>query len=224
MQNKLDSQTIDLFAEHHEVNPSRIQIAAEAFILRGFAVSQAKELLREIHTIITLSPLRQMQTPNGYTMSVQTTSCGTFGWVSDNKGYRYERNDPLRGQPWPTMPSSFLKLAKEAAFEGGFKDFTPDCCLINHYQAGAKLSLHKDKDERDFSAPIVSISLGLPAIFLFGGLNRSDQTQRYKLEHGDVAIWGGKSRLAYHGILPVIDGDHPLTGHQRINITFRKVM
>lgn len=224
MQHKQDSQTIDLFAEMKEINPKRVELGEEAMILRGYASDIAVDLFNDINAIISESPLRKMQTPNGYTMSVQTTSCGSFGWVSDAKGYRYERNDPLTRQPWPAMPSSFIKLANQAASEAGFNNFVPDCCLINHYQAGTKLSLHKDKDERDFTAPIVSVSLGLPAIFLFGGLNRSDPTQRYKLEHGDIAVWGGKSRLVYHGIQPLIDGNHPLTGHSRINITFRKVL
>lgn len=224
MQYKQDSQTLDLFAEMNDINPKRIELAEEAVILRGYAAEVASELFREINAILTISPLRQMQTPNGYTMSVRTSSCGPFGWVSDSHGYRYAKTDPLTNQPWPAMPAQFLNIADRAAYDAGFKHFVPDCCLINSYQAGAKLSLHKDKDERDFSAPIVSISLGLPAIFLFGGINRSDKTKRYKLEHGDVAVWGGKSRLAYHGILPLIDGNHPLTGHQRINITFRKVM
>ncbi len=224
MSRKQDSQTIDLFSEMNEVNPKRIELGEEAVILRGYANDIAVELFDDINAIIAISPLRQMQTPNGYTMSVRTSSCGPYGWVSDRHGYRYAPIDPLTNQPWPALPNRFLELAHHAAQTTGFNHFVPDCCLINSYKAGAKLSLHKDKDEHDFTAPIVSISLGLPAIFLFGGLNRSDKTQRYKLEHGDVAVWGGKSRLAYHGILPLIDGNHPLTGHQRINITFRKVM
>ncbi len=224
MPKKIDPLTIDLFDDFIEINPRRIILAEDALILRGLATDIAADLIKELSTIFTQAPLRQMQTPNGYTMSVQTTSCGTFGWVSDSRGYRYERSDPYSGQAWPSMPQSFLELANNAAKEAGFNEFVPDSCLINSYQAGAKLSLHQDKNERDFSAPIVSVSLGLPAIFLFGGNVRSDRPQRHRLEHGDVVVWGKSSRLAFHGIEPLIDGNHPLTGHRRINLTFRKVM
>lgn len=224
MPKKSDPLTIDLFDDFAEINPRRIELAENAVILRGYTTDFAADLIESIEEIITQAPLRQMQTPNGYTMSVRTTSCGVLGWVSDAKGYRYERIDPSTGQHWPTMPQTFLELANKAAIEAGFNEFTPDSCLINSYEAGAKLSLHQDKNERDFSAPIVSVSLGLPAVFLFGGNQRSERPQRYRLEHGDVAVWGGVSRLAFHGIEPLIDGTHPLTGKQRINLTFRKVM
>lgn len=224
MPKKSDPLTIDLFDDFAEINPRRIELAENAVILRGYTTDFAADLIESIEEIITQAPLRQMQTQNGYTMSVRTTSCGVLGWVSDAKGYRYEHIDPSTGQHWPPMPQAFLELANNAAIEAGFNEFTPDSCLINSYEAGSKLSLHQDKNERDFSAPIVSVSLGLPAIFLFGGNQRTERPQRYRLEHGDVAVWGGVSRLAFHGIEPLIDGVHSLTGKQRINLTFRKVM
>lgn len=224
MPKKTDPYTIDLFDDDKEINPKRIKLAEGAVILRGYATDIAADLIESINAILTQAPLRQMQTPNGYTMSVRTTSCGTLGWVSDAKGYRYECRDPSSKQPWPIMPQAFLELANKVAKEAGFTDFVPDSCLINSYQAGAKLSLHQDKNERDFTAPIVSVSLGLPATFLFGGNVRSARPQRHRLEHGDVVVWGGISRMAFHGIEPLVDGEHALIGKQRINLTFRKVM
>lgn len=155
-------------------------------------------------------------------MSVAMTNCGHLGWVSDKSGYRYSSVDPENGKPWPAMPESFLRLATHAANEAGFAGFVPDACLINRYEAGTKLSLHQDKDENDFSQPIVSVSLGIPAVFLFGGLKRTDKTQRLVVQHGDVIVWGGPSRLRYHGILPVKEGKHPVLGIYRVNLTFRK--
>lgn len=163
-----------------------------------------------------------MLTPAGRRMSVAMTSCGAVGWVSDRHGYRYEPLDPETRTGWPPIPEVFADLAARAASRCGFGGFAPDTCLINRYEPGAKLSLHVDRDERDFSAPIVSVSLGLPAVFLFGGLQRSDPTDRLPLFSGDVVVWGGPSRLRYHGVLPLDDGDHPLTGRCRINLTFRK--
>lgn len=156
-------------------------------------------------------------------MSVAMTNCGPYGWVSDRRGYRYQRNDLLSGAPWPAMPAVWRALAVRAAAEAGYANFQPDACLVNSYQPGAKLSLHQDKDEKDLSAPIVSLSLGLPAVFLFGSTQRSDRPQRFRLEHGDVVVWGGPSRLAFHGVAPLADGEHFLTGQRRINLTFRKV-
>jgi alkylated DNA repair protein (DNA oxidative demethylase) len=163
-----------------------------------------------------------MSTPGGHQMSVAMTNCGNAGWVTDRTGYRYDGVDPESGQPWPAMPAVLRKLAGEAAAEGGFKDFSPDACLINRYEAGARMSLHQDKDEQDFAAPIVSVSLGLPAIFLFGGLKRSDKPVRFRLVHGDIVVWGGPSRLFFHGVAPLADGEHATMGRQRINLTFRK--
>lgn len=219
-----DLYTIDLFDNLVEINPKCIQLADHAFVLRSYAAPNAHDLLKELDVILRHAPLRQMQTPNGYSMSVRTSSCGTFGWVSELHSYRYERLNPLSKQPWPSMPQIFLELANKAAQEAGFNDFTPDSCLINSYESGGKMSLHQDKNERDYDAPIVSVSLGLPALFLFGGHVRSERPKRHKLEHGDVVVWGGMSRLAFHGIKPLIHGTHPLTGQQRINLTFRKAM
>jgi alkylated DNA repair protein (DNA oxidative demethylase) len=163
-----------------------------------------------------------MVTPGGHQMSVAMTNCGGLGWVTDRSGYRYDANDPEAGRPWPAMPRSFRELAKVAAAQAGFEGFSPDACLINRYQPGARMSLHQDKDEEDFAAPIVSVSLGLPATFLFGGLKRSDKPRRFRLEHGDIAVWGGPARLVFHGVAPLADGEHALLGRQRINLTFRK--
>jgi alkylated DNA repair protein (DNA oxidative demethylase) len=163
-----------------------------------------------------------MVTPGGHQMSVAMTNCGNAGWVTDRSGYRYDNVDPESGKPWPEMPSAFRALAGQAAAQAGFEGFAPDACLINCYQVGARMSLHQDKDERDFENPIVSVSLGLSAIFLFGGLKRSDKPRRYRLEHGDIVVWGGPSRLFFHGVAPLADGEHNLLGHQRINLTFRK--
>ena len=157
-------------------------------------------------------------------MSVAMTNCGQAGWISDKSGYRYDSVDPLTGRLWPTMPASFLCVATRAAAKAGFKGFEPDACLMNRYEPGARLTLHQDKNERDFNAPIVSVSLGLPATFLFGGLSRKDRPRRFRLQNGDVAVWGGPARLAYHGVAPLADGDHPLTGRCRINLTFRKAL
>ena len=197
-------------------------IAPGAVLLRGFACTVADALTQGIGQVLAAAPLRHLVTPGGHTMSVAMSNCGAWGWVSDRTGYRYKRADPLSGQPWPAMPDGFLAIAVRAAAEAGFDGFRPDACLINRYLPGASLSLHQDRDESDMSAPIVSVSLGLPAVFLFGGLLRSDRPARLRLAHADVAVWGGPSRLAYHGIAPLADGDHPRLGRQRINLTFRR--
>lgn len=202
--------------------PKKTEIAPHAFLLKGFALAQESQLLADLQKVIQAAPFRHMVTPGGYTMSVAITNCGNLGWVSDRKGYRYTQNDPIRGKLWPAMPSLFQALATAAADEAGFSDFVPDACLINNYQIGAKMGLHQDKDEQDFSHPIVSVSLGLPAIFQFGGLKRSDKTINIPLQHGDVVVWGGTARLRYHGVLPLKSGQHALLGEQRINMTFRK--
>lgn len=197
-------------------------MAQGAVLLRGFAKPLETDLIADLGEIIAQAPFRNMLTPGGHQMSVAMTNCGSVGWVTDRSGYRYDANDPETGRPWPPMPSSFRKLAGQAAIQAGFDGFSPDACLINRYQAGARMSLHQDKDETDFGAPIVSVSLGLPAIFLFGGQQRSDKPNRFRLEHGDIAVWGGPARLAFHGVAPLSDGDHTLMGRQRINLTFRK--
>jgi alkylated DNA repair protein (DNA oxidative demethylase) len=214
--------TADLFAGVPDVRPSQELMAKGAVLLRGFAHPVEGDLLAALRDIVARSPFRHMHTPGGHQMSVAMTNCGGFGWVTDRTGYRYDRSDPETGTPWPPMPSSFRALAAEAAAEAGFEGFSPEVCLINRYAPGARMSLHQDKDELDFEAPIVSVSLGLPAIFLFGGLKRSDKTRRFRLEHGDVVVWGGPSRLVFHGIAPLADGEHPAMGRQRINLTFRK--
>ncbi|WP_440534085.1 DNA oxidative demethylase AlkB [Variovorax sp. YR566] len=193
-----------------------------AFVLPGFALPFADALLPAIETLAERAPFRHLVTPGGFTMSVALTNCGALGWTSDRRGYRYSATDPDSGKPWPTMPEPFTRLAREAASTAGFDGFAPDACLINRYAPGARLSLHQDKDEHDYGAPIVSVSLGMPAVFLFGGHARSDKTVRVPLVHGDVVVWGGEDRLRYHGVLPLKDEPHPLLGATRINLTFRK--
>ena len=201
---------------------AHMAIAPGAVLLHAFARAGEAALLQAIEAVIHQAPLRHMQTPGGYTMSVATTSCGPLGWVSDPHGYRYAARDPHTGQAWPTMPACLMELAQRAAAQAGYAGFVPDACLINQYAPGAKLSLHQDKDEQDLRAPIVSLSLGLPAVFLFGTPQREDRSQRYRLVHGDVVVWGGPSRLAYHGVMPLADGEHGLLGRRRINLTFRR--
>lgn len=197
-------------------------MAEGAVLLRGFARSVEADLIAALRDTVEQAPFRHMLTPGGHQMSVAMTNCGSLGWVTDRSGYRYDRADPESGRPWPAMPASFRKLAEQAADRAGFRGFSPDAFLINRYQPGARMSLHQDKDEDDFGAPIVSVSLGLPAIFLFGGLKRSDKSRRFRLEHGDTAVWGGPVRLAFHGVAPLADGEHALIGRKRINLTFRK--
>ena len=197
-------------------------LAPGAVLLRRFARSQDEALLAGVAQVIAQAPLRHLVTPGGFRMSVAMTNCGALGWVSDRSGYRYDAKDPETGRPWPAMPPVFLELAATAARAAGFAGFVPDACLINRYEAGTRLSLHQDRDEGHYDWPIVSVSLGLPAVFLFGGSRRADKAQRVPLSHGDVVVWGGPSRLNYHGVLPVKDGVHPLTGACRINLTFRK--
>lgn len=181
-------------------------------------------MLRAIEDVIARAPFRNMVTPGGFTMSVAMTNCGQAGWLTDRKGYRYDAIDPQTGQPWPDLPAPFVRLAKRASRAAGYEGFAPDACLINRYEPGTRLSLHQDRNERDFTAPIVSVSLGLPAVFLFGGAERSDRPRRYRLEHGDVVVWGGPARLAFHGVAPLADGEHPLTGRRRFNLTLRKAL
>ncbi|MGE8320533.1 MAG: DNA oxidative demethylase AlkB [Comamonas sp.] len=211
-------QTPDLFdttGERHRLGPG-------AMVLCGFALPVVDELLAAVAGIEAAAPFRHMVTPGGFTMSVALTNCGALGWTTDRRGYRYSAIDPDSGRPWPAMPAAFARLASEAALAAGFAGFEPDACLVNRYQPGARLSLHQDKDERDYGAPIVSVSLGMPATFLFGGLARTDPTAKVPLAHGDVVVWGGADRLRYHGVAPLKDTPHPLLGSRRINLTFRK--
>ena len=213
--------TADLF-DSAEILPSREQIAEGAMLLRGFARPIQDDLLAAIEAVTAQAPFRHMSTPGGYQMSVAMTNCGALGWVTDRTRYRYDGIDPASGKPWPEMPSIFRELAGQAAAQAGFAGFRPEACLVNRYEPGARLSLHQDRDEKNYDEPIVSVSLGLPATFLWGGLKRSDKTVRYRLEHGDVVVWGGASRLTFHGVAPLADGEHALLGRQRINLTFRK--
>jgi alkylated DNA repair protein (DNA oxidative demethylase) len=215
--------TFDLF--DHTDTPARQwqePLAPGAVVLRSFAHAEARALHAAVLTVLAKSPPATMVTPGGHCMSVTTTSCGKLGWVSDDSGYRYAEADPQTGRPWPAMPVRLRALAQRAASEAGFDGFDPDACLINVYAPGARMSLHQDRNERDFTAPIVSVSLGLPAVFQFGGFRRADRAQRVPLGHGDVVVWGGESRMRFHGVLPVKPGRHPLTGEARINLTFRK--
>lgn len=200
----------------------REMIGATAVVLRGFAVPYINDLLRALHALTRAAPFRQMVTPGGSVMSVAMTNCGQLGWITDRRGYRYVETDPETGRRWPIMPAGFDRLARDAAAAAGFADFTPDACLINRYLPGSRLSLHQDRNERDFDAPIVSVSLGLRATFLFGGTRRDAKAARIPLTHGDVTVWGGEDRLRYHGVMPLKAGMHSIVGGQRINLTFRK--
>ena len=199
-------------------------LADGAVLLRRFAEAEGPALLAAVEQVVAAAPFRNMVTPGGYTMSVAMTNCGAAGWVTDRRGYRYQGDDPATGQPWPTMPAIFADLAGRAAAAAGFEGFAPDACLINRYDPGTRLTLHQDRNECDFAAPIVSVSLGLPATFLFGGLERKERPKRLRIENGDVAVWGGPSRLAFHGIDTLAEGDHPLTGRRRINLTLRRAL
>ena len=197
-------------------------LAAGALILRGFASAVAPEILESLETVFLAAPLRHMETPGGFRMSVAMTNCGHLGWVSDRSGYRYEPRDPVSGVPWPAMPECVRTLARQAAVAAGYATFEPDACLVNRYEPGARLTLHQDRNERDLGAPVVSISLGLAATFLFGGVQRRQRPRRTCLESGDVVAWGGPARLAYHGVAVLPEGVHPLTGRCRINLTVRQ--
>lgn len=211
----------DLFAAQH--HGTRTDLAAQACVLHGFALDAADALLADIRAIEVRAPFRHLVTPGGHAMQVAMTNCGTCGWCSDRRGYRYDRLDPQSGHPWPALPPAFLQLAANAAHEAGFGGYLPDACLINRYAPGTRLSLHQDRDEDDRVAPIVSVSLGLPATFLFGGFARGDKPVRVPLQHGDVVVWGGVDRMRFHGVLPVKPGRHQVLGEQRLNLTFRKV-
>ena len=214
--------TMSLFGEMSRMEPEREELATGAVLLRGFAFLNEGALLESLRDVTRMSPFRHMITPGGHRMSVAMTNCGALGWVTDRTGYRYDGIDPESGERWPAMPASFLTLATSAAAMAGFPLFLPDACLINRYEPGAKLSLHQDKNERDFDAPIVSVSLGIPAVFLFGGMERGDKTLRVPVKHGDVVVWGGPARLRYHGVMPLKQGYHDVLGANRVNLTFRR--
>lgn len=214
--------TLDLFGGDDPAQHGRVTIGPQSLVLRGFALPTVDALLAGVDDVTAQAPFRHMETPGGYTMSVALTNCGDLGWTTDARGYRYSRIDPVSGQPWPAMPQAFRQLAQDAAREAGFPDFAPDACLVNRYEPGSRLSLHQDRNERDFNAPIVSVSLGMPAMFLFGGDDRADRAARVPLFHGDVVVWGGVDRLRFHGVMPLKDLPHPRLGSQRINFTIRK--
>lgn len=197
------------------------QLAEGAVLLPGFALAEAEDLLLGIAAVCEYAPFRHLVTPGGLRMSVAMTNCGAVGWVSDREGYRYAALDPDSGLPWPAMPPTFTALATQAAARAGFPGFVPDCCLVNRYEPGARLTLHQDRNERGYTAPVVSVSLGVPAVFQFGGLRRTDPTTRVDLEHGDVVAWGGPARMNFHGVLPLREAEHPATGNLRYNLTFR---
>lgn len=218
---------MDLFENN---TPAIQEILPEVWLLKNYTAQIESAILQNLANVINQAPLRHMMTPMGFSMSAAMTNCGALGWVSDRKGYRYDALDPNTSQSWPLMPDSFIGLAKQAASATGFNDFVPDACLINRYKVGASMGLHQDKNEVDFNQPIVSVSLGLSAVFLFGGAKRAEKTFKVALQHGDVLVWGGKARLNFHGILPIkasspsnlnAQQDYYLNQH-RVNLTFRK--
>ena len=216
------SARADVLADLFEDSRRHVPLGPGAVLLGGFALDMAHDLMAAVNEIAAVSPFRHWETRGGRRLSVAMTNCGALGWVSDRSGYRYDPRDPITGSPWPLMPPLFRRLAASAATAAGYGGYLPDVCLVNRYVPGARLSLHQDLDERDRAAPIVSVSLGLPAVFLWGGDARGDPVRRHRLFHGDVVVWGGPTRMAYHGVAVLKDGDHPLTGPVRYNLTFRK--
>ena len=217
------SATRDLFAAV-DWAAQRLELCAGAVVLRGFACALESELAAAVRAGEAAAPFRHMVTPGGFRMSVAMTNCGAYGWVSTPSGYRYDALDPVSGARWPPMPEPFARLARDAAAAAGFAGFAPDACLINRYEPGARLTLHQDRDERDFGQPIVSVSLGVPAVFLFGGLKRKEPALRVPVEHGDVVVWGGPARLRYHGVATLAEAQHAFAGAQRINLTLRRAL
>jgi DNA oxidative demethylase len=214
--------TLGLFDGPRETEPAEERLGPGTVVLRRLAAPADAVLLAALETVVARAPFRHMETPGGHRMSVAMTNCGSLGWVTDRTGYRYDALDPESGHRWPPLPDAFLRLGTDAAARAGYEGFVPDACLVNRYEPGARMSLHQDRNERDFDQPIVSVSLGLPAVFLFGGLRRADRPLRVPLAHGDVMVWGGPDRLRFHGILPLRDGHHPFAGRHRINLTFRR--
>ena len=214
---------MELFTVTPTVEEHTEPLGPGATVLRSFARASAGVLIEALEEVIRRSPFRRMTTPGGYRMSVAMTNCGNVGWVTDGTGYRYDALDPASGERWPAMPRPFRELAARAAAAAGFAGFVPDACLTSRYEPGARLSLHQDKDEQDLESPIVSVSLGLPAVFLFGGHRRADRPRRVPLVHGDVVVWGGPARLRFHGVQPLKPGHHPVLGACRVNLSFRKV-
>jgi len=203
---------------------SREQLEPGAFVLRAFALDEAPALFDAIQVVAQTAPFRHMTTARGLRMSVAMTNCGAAGWLSDRSGYRYDAIDPETNRPWPPIPDVFARLAERAASAAGFEKFAPDACLINRYEPGTRLTLHQDRDEQDFAAPIVSVSLGVPATFLWGGAARAVRPRRVRLGHGDVVVWGGPARLNFHGIDTLRESHHALAGSARLNLTFRRAL
>lgn len=215
----------DLFASDGLVGGrGTVPLGPGAAVLRGFALGRGDALLRAIVALAEVSPFRHLETRGGGRMSAAMTNCGAAGWVSDRRGYRYSAHDPATEAAWPAMPPLLAELASDAAEMLGFAPYAPEVCLINRYSPGARLGLHQDRDEGDRISPIVSVSLGLPAIFLWGGGERSAAQRRVPVCHGDVVVWGGPSRMVFHGVAPIREGHHPVTGALRYNLTFRKVV
>ncbi|NYF80609.1 DNA oxidative demethylase AlkB [Granulicella arctica] len=211
-----------LFEDSTEIQALNDDFGPGTAVLRGYARDREAAIMDALFAVAAKSHFRHMVTPGGFRMSVAMTNCGSFGWVTDRKGYRYTAVDPETNGIWPAMPEVFMDLAREAATMAGYPNFVPDACLINRYEPGARLSLHQDKNEKDFDEPIVSVSLGLPAVFLFGGMERSDKTTQIPVGHCDILVWGGPARLRYHGVNPLKEGSHPIVGGFRFNLTFRK--
>lgn len=209
---------MDLFSEQH---PALVPLAEGACWLPGFALPVMDALWPGLQQHLSEHPPQQMMTPMGL-MSVRTSSMGNWGWMGSEQGYGYSRLNPVTRLPWPAIPPAILQLAAAAALKAGYPGFVPDSCLINVYEPGSKMGLHQDKDEMDFSQPIISVSLGIPATFLFGSAKRSDKPIKIPLQHGDVVVWGGASRRFYHGVAQMKANTHPLIGAQRINLTLRK--
>jgi DNA oxidative demethylase len=222
MKTTSEQLTLTLPERPGEPEPQELALAPGAVVLRGFALAGERTLLADVERVVAAAPLRHLVTRGGFRMSVAMTNCGALGWVSDLHGYRYDPLDPDSGLPWPPMPASLLQLATAAAARAGFASYRPDACLVNRYAPGARLTLHQDRNEHDLEAPIVSVSLGIPAVFLFGGLTRKERPLRVPLRHGDVAVWGGPARMRFHGVLPIEAAHHPATGSHRINLTFRQ--
>jgi alkylated DNA repair protein (DNA oxidative demethylase) len=198
------------------------ELGEGAVHLPNFAKPLEAALLAQIEMLTQEAPFRRMSTRGGHVMSVALTNCGPLGWVSDQSGYRYSEHDPLTAKPWPLMPRIFAELAQRAALAAGFRRFEPDACLVNCYEPGSKMSLHQDRDELDKRQPIVSVSLGVSAQFLWGGSERNSPTRTITLSSGDVVIFGGASRLNFHGIKRLAVQSHPLTAERRYNLTFRR--
>lgn len=198
-----------------------VLLAEGAMVLRRFATPVVVALMEGVEAVVAQSPLRRLIVPNGRPMRIEMTNCGLVGWVNIDGRYRYSRVDPLTGRSWPGMPATFRRIAGAAASAAGYPDFQPAVCIINRYAVGADLQMHQDRDDTQDRQPVVSVSLGLPAIFHFGGQGRGEKPLTIPLDDGDVVVWGGASRMHRHGVAPVAPGVHPRTGAYRYNLTFR---